>query len=313
LAQINKKNIFLHSLSSFDTNEEVNIILSPELYWVRVFNLPLESSKQVLNVIPSLFEEFIDIANKIFYVKKLSKNRYIAFAYDESTLISTIQNAGLSFENINKIYFSQIEFLDVINSMDTPYIKIDDCLFSLVDDVLVKIPKNIKISRFNNIDIQAVKLSKDSISINATSKYINNKTAIFFSIILATLSFFFLIKTFVHYHIVEEYETKTSQIKNTGNSSLSSLQLKSIIKRYDRTFLEQVKIRGLFEYVLDIKKYFMVQIISISYENKTLQLRLSNNSSDKGLGNKIQKFIDKKYDKSTIKSYEKYFLVEIKL
>ena len=68
-----KLNLFLHSKSSFDILSGVNIILSPEFYWVRVFELPMTSPKEVHSALPSLFEEFIDIEGKDFYVKKMSE------------------------------------------------------------------------------------------------------------------------------------------------------------------------------------------------------------------------------------------------
>jgi len=313
LSPKNSKNFFLHSKSKSTIPEKVNIILSPELYWVRIFVLPMENEKEVLHVMPSLFEEFIDIENKNFYVKKLSTDRYLAFAYDESLIIETIKNANIELGDVNKIYFSQIEFLTMMNSLNTSYIKADDIVFSLVDDILVKIPSNIKINTLHSIDIEKISLSKESISINSHSKYVDNKTSKTLSILFAIVTVLFIVKTFINYQTSEQYAKKVNEIKKSTSASLSNIQLKSITKKYERLFVEQVKIRELFEYVLNIRSIFQVKISSFSFENKTLKIKIDYDSKNSSLESKIQNYLQKKYKKVYIKKRETFFLMEVKL
>jgi len=132
-----KLNLFLHSKSSFDILSGVNIILSPEFYWVRKFDLPMASTKEVLSALPSLFEEFIDVTDKKFYVKKLEDKRYLCFAYDEQNIISGIKNANLSLSQINSIHFAQIELESIVDTSVQVCMKVSGVCLGFSNNILV--------------------------------------------------------------------------------------------------------------------------------------------------------------------------------
>jgi len=83
---------------------------------VKVFDLPINSIKEVKQTLPSLFEDFIDISDKKFYVKKLKDQRYLCFAYNEQKIIDGIKNSNLSLSQVNAICFSQIELEQIVSS-----------------------------------------------------------------------------------------------------------------------------------------------------------------------------------------------------
>ena len=74
--------IFLCSNTKIETSFKVDIILSPEFYWVRIFDIPVKNITQAKNVLPTLFEDIVDSISDLSYqVIKLEDNKYLCFAY----------------------------------------------------------------------------------------------------------------------------------------------------------------------------------------------------------------------------------------
>jgi len=103
------KTLFLTKTSYYECDEKINIILSPELYWVRIFDIPIKNKNDVVKVMPSFFESFLDVDNYKFYVIELEDNKKLCFAYDESLITKTIQDANLTLNQISNIFFAQTE------------------------------------------------------------------------------------------------------------------------------------------------------------------------------------------------------------
>ena len=51
--------IFLSSNTKIYETSKVDIILSPEFYWVRIFEIPVKNTIQAKAVLPTLFEDLL--------------------------------------------------------------------------------------------------------------------------------------------------------------------------------------------------------------------------------------------------------------
>jgi len=78
--------IFLQKNKSYTINDTINLILSPEFYWVRIFDIPVDSKKEALATLPNLFEDFIVMVGYKFFLQKLSKHNYFGLTYNESEI-----------------------------------------------------------------------------------------------------------------------------------------------------------------------------------------------------------------------------------
>ena len=258
-----------------------------------------------------MFEEFIDITHLKFYTTKISPNRYLCFAYEEKKIIDTIKKSGLALEQVQKVYFSQVELLSIIESLNSKYIKVDNITLSFINDILVKIPNNIKVNMSNVINIEDIILSKESISLNTDSKYIDNKTSIILSLILFAMSILFLIKIIINMDVINQYEEKTKII--TSKENLSFIQLKSISKKYDKQNKSQEKIRELLFYVLDMGMSIDMKIVLLNFGNNKLQLKIENNKIKKNHISKIKKYINNRYKIDNIRSDSRHIVIEVSI
>ena len=259
------KILFLTRTSTFSYDEKVDVILSPELYWVRVFDIPIPNKKEALSVVPTFFEEFFDIENYKFYAIKQGDNKYLCFAYEESKVIEAIENANLTLNQVSSIYFAQNEFTDLSS------IKMEDEYFGYQDDILIKFPSLfVNEDDFEKIDISNLSTSKDYISINYTSKYIDNSSLYLISAMILVISIFNFMK--IYTLNVEEnlILTKQEQVKKEFKVPSTMIQAKSIIRTLKIKSKKQIKLREALEYIFEFSKAVKGKIQRIDYRNDNL-------------------------------------------
>ena len=145
---------------SVDKTVSFNLILSPEFYWSKIFDIPLKNLKDVYKVIPSYFEDIIDISCYKFYVLPY-KEKYLAIAYDEEKILHTLKTSNISLSSIKKIYFAQIEFLDT-NFSYVPF-EYDSKGYGYINDIFVQVPKQF-ITTPKTLDLQNIYHQKIAIS-----------------------------------------------------------------------------------------------------------------------------------------------------
>jgi hypothetical protein len=266
--------------------------------------LPLESTKQVLEALPSLFEEFIDIRSLKFYTKKISKNSYLSFAYDEDKIIKSIKSSKLVLGQINKIYFGQIELEKIFKDSKQLSVKLDNISLSYINDILVKIPDTLSLNTVHTIDISNIELSNDNIIIDSSSKYISGLNALILSVILIISSLLVFTKVFINEQIISEYSNKTYNIKKQNSLPLSTIQTKSIIKTYKKNIKIQIAIRKGFEYILNIRKDLGATLVSVSFKNNKFECKFKN-ISDK----RLKRYINKNYKTDKMKQQNETIIV----
>ena len=299
------KTIFLQKDIKFtiDTNEYVNIILSPEFYWVRIFDIPITSQKEAFRALPNLFEEFFNTDGYRFYIKKLEDNKYLSFAYSEEEIKSAIKNAGLLIKQVLNIYFAQNE----LNQY--PLFKVENRAFGYQDGILVKIPPNLSNGmELQSVDFETIKLSKHSFLINNSSKYIDNKSAYILSAIFILFSLVIFLKLFIIKNETNNYPKQIENIKKEYNLMPTLFQTNSMIKEYIKVENNYKKFRQALEYLIDFKKSFDGILGKIEFKNRVLIIEYLEASKIK-----VEKFVKKKYKNVLVEKLENKIRVRVKL
>lgn len=264
--------------------------MSPEYYWSRVFEFPLNSKKEVLRVLPNEFDEYIDIEDASYYVQKLQGQKYLCFAYDESKIIEAIKNSGLKLTQVNNIHFGQIEFGDIVEGLGQSCMKVDNVCLSFIDGKLVQIPLMLQVDIENNIDIQNIKLSKESISLNSSSKYIQTDTAYKLTAVFVLFSLFTFVKVIDNKFSASEYETKIENIKTSFDMPATTIQTKSIMRKLQKISTTQNHLRETASYIFDLKRKTGGTILSLDIKDKNIKLKVKDTKAKK-----LTNYLEKKY------------------
>lgn len=301
------QSLLLHSNSKFNLQENVNVILSPEYYWVKIFELPLKSIKAVKSTLPSLFEDFIDISNKKYFVQKLENQQYLCMAYDEVEILDAIRKSNLSIAQINGIYFSQIEFKSFIDTTNNSCLKVSDICLGYSDGILVQIPLQLGTTINNSIDISNLKVTGNSINVSNSSKYISKKNIFMFSFLTLVFSILILSKYTINKMEITNIDESISSIRSQYNMPTSLLQTRSIIKTYKGIHKKQTKIRDAYEYIFSFQTN-SGYILSSSYRNSMMNFVFVNTNE-----NRLKQYIAKKYKNLTLNKKGNLIYIGFKL
>jgi hypothetical protein len=265
------KKVFLCKDTIIDTQDKVDIIISPELYWVRIFDIPVKSITQARHVLPTLFEDILENVRELSYqVQKLPDDKFLCFAYENKKVFDAIKNSGVNLSLVNSVYFAQNECKEI------PQFKCENKAFSYTKDgVLVKIPSALlSEDKDINEEIQNITL-------------LNTKQI--YMIIAASLIF-----TFINIFKISDYNTEISKIEDkietlkTSNKMPSSmLQLNSIVNTYKKDAKLEIKKRELIDYIFKNKEF---NLLNLSLEKNVLEVNLIDSNKAK-----VDDYISKKY------------------
>jgi len=301
------ENLFLQKGDEpIQIDSNVNIILSPEYYWVREFDVLIDSKKDALLALPALFEDYIDNTTHIYkyFIIKLEKHKYLGFAYDEEYIKIALKDRGINLRKIVAIYFGQNEFR-TFSSNDI--FSISNVQYSYQNDILVKIPDIFRIEESVSIDLSSLELSKNYFSINNYSKYISNKSAYYLSFLFIILAIAIFSKSFYLQKNNTEILSKIDEIKIEKKLPQTLFQTKAIISELEHNEKKYLIIRKLLADILNIKSYDNnATLVSFDLNGQRMNVVYKNGNSTK-----IKTYFQKEYKNTQVKISGENIIVEI--
>lgn len=280
----NKKKVFLSTNTKISSTKKVNIILSPELYWVRIFDIPVKNITNARHVLPTLFEDILTNVSELSYqVVKLEENKYLCFAYVNKTIYEAIKKSGIALSLVENVYFAQNECVNLKEfTFDNK-----NFIYS-PDNILIKVPKIMLSDPIDlNENINQIELSSHKIDIKLYNNVLSSKQIYSILAIILCICIINIYKVF-------DYKTQSSKLDNQieiekkkSNLPSSMLQTNSILSKYKSIENEDIKKRVFLEYLLSNKTFKINKI----YLNKDMFF-ITFNSSDKL---RLENYISKKY------------------
>ena len=260
--------IFLDSNSKkFDITENVNVILSPSLYWVKKVSLPVKYLRDAKALLPSLFEDVLPKGNFSYFAYKKGEDFFI-FAYEDKLILDTLKEKGISSTQFKNIYFAQRELSNIQNPL-----KLDGKLsIYSKDDVLVLLPSG-WMEAEEDINVSNLTLSKNYVVLNQFGHVAYKKSIYMLMSIFALLSVFLSIE----YFIVEHKRAKTMELKDElfKNNALKATMIenRALLKQYTKIHDKQMKFRKYCGNILSTRLTKEQKISYIEIKNKKLIVR----------------------------------------
>ncbi len=269
-------------ISNFSSN--IDIIISPEFYWVRKFEIPVKTETQARHVLPTLFEDVIDnILILSYQVIKLGDNIFLCFAYNNKKIFEAIKASNIPISNISSIYFAQNE------CKGFPTFKVDNVKFMYTDeDILVKVPSKLlgKVIELNKV-LNKIKVSSHKVQMKLYNDVINSKYYYALFVIFCVLILLNSVQYFNYSNEIKKIEKSIEKSRKIATLPSSMLQANAILSKYDKSIKKELKKRDAIEYILTNSKF---DLKSLSIKNEIINLEyLSVNK------NEVDKFIGKKY------------------
>lgn len=285
----NKKNqkLFLSKVSTFNIDSKVDLILSPEFYWVRNFDIPVKTKNEALDVLPTLFEDILPTGEFSYHVVKTDDKKYLCFAYENNSILEYIKKSNLNLSQICNIYFAQTEFKD-INS----FISKEDAFTYSPEDILIKVPKFYVTTTLDIQDkLKEHKLSSNKINIKFYSSVISSKYIYSFISIFAILITLNIFKYAIYDKNISILEVKSAQIKKSYKMPSSMLETNSIVSKMKSKVKNATALRDSLSYIFDYKKGSIKgKINKINFSANNIKLELYDVNY-----NQVKRYLEKRF------------------
>jgi hypothetical protein len=242
-------------------NEPVNVILSPQYYWIKKIDIPIKSLKDAKKLSKTLFK--LD-ENYIYDAFKLD-DKYFAYAIKKDLQIN------IDKKYINSVRLAQTELYDYdkINVSDKYSIqKIDDLLFCF--------PYTEDAPNIESI-IDNLQLSKNTVNLYNRIN-IDKSILIYSSIVLIFLNFIFIAEFIQNKKALNTLETKKAYFIKEHHLPKTSFQLKSILNELKNEDKIQRKIRKGLEFITKTPLNKGEKFLKLSYDkNFNVEIKTEKN------------------------------------
>lgn len=267
--------IFLDPHSkSYSIDGDVNVILSPSLYWVKKVSLPVKYLRDVKPLLPSLFEDTLPEGDYSYNAYK-SDDSFFIFAYNDKEIIDMLSEKGISFAQIRNVYFAQSE-LSGINGA----VKINETQSIYVKDEIVVLVPCCWIEESGDLDISSLNLSKHYIRLQQFGHIVNNRA--FYKII--SIFIWLIVIVAGEYFITLGKISTTSESRDElfSKNGLKSTMIenRSMLKSRSELHDTQTKLREYMHYILDLKLKAEERISFLSLDNGKIIVEFSAIKSD---------------------------------
>ncbi len=294
------RKIFLSSNTKIYETSKVDIILSPEFYWVRIFEIPVKNTTQAKAVLPTLFEDLLlKVTDLSYQVIKLEENKYLCFAYINKKIFEAIKNSGINLSLVNGVYFAQNECKEF-----RQFCVEDKSFLYTNDEILVKVPNEVLSQKVEiNEFLQNINLSSNKVDIKLYNNFLNQKQIYILMVVCLVVSFVNFSKYFSYSNEISKENEKIEEIKKANNLPSSMIQVDSIVNSNKKIAQNEIKKREALEYILSNGNF---EIKSLELQNDELSINFLNVDKQK-----IEEFISLKY--KIISSNSQNLILNIKV
>jgi len=260
--KVDKKTIFLDPHTKVVVSDEkLNIILSPSLYWVKKITLPLKYARDAKKLLPSLFEDVLPEGTYSYSVYKQDEYFFI-FAYEDKAILDLLQSSGVASANISSVRFAQSELYTLEGA-----IKINETQSIYVKDSVVTLVPCCWIEESGDLDLTDMKLSKHTITLAQFGHIVDNKSLMSIGAILSVFIVLIWVELFIVKQNISQIELESSEVFAKHKLKPTMFQNKSLLKKYRAIHKNQTSLRE--EFSASMKKS---EITKITYKDKKLKV-----------------------------------------
>lgn len=305
----NIRRVFLHKNSSkLLQKEKVDIVLSPTLYWVRFFDIPVKNELKALEVTPTLFEDILDESSHFSYhVQKVGESRYLCFAYNEKEILELISNIKIPITLVNNIYFAQNEFKKY-NGFSNKSEK-----FTYINDLLIKVPNKLNLNLSFDYKVESclknLVFSDNTVSIKKYSSFLSLKNSYILSSFLIAFICLFVTEIFIKNSYISQNNSKVVELKKINRLPISMIRTEAILKEYRSSSKNQIRIREFISYIAAYKDYSSSMVVeNITFNNNIFKMNIKNIDSDN-----FKSYLNKKAKVLGFKTINNISIIEVKI
>ena len=247
--------------------QEYAVILSPTLYWVKKFSIPVRSSKEAQKLLPSLFEEFLP-EGKYEYFGYFQEDSFFGFAYDKEMVVSLLKQKGIELSQVVSVRFAQSEFTE----KDLPYALDEDRVLVLQEGIVIVMP-GFFVNEKKKINLQQLQLSNHTLKkFERYDHLINTKTVLMIALSAVGVLLFNIMAWYETSQTNKEIQMQQAEVFKKYHLLPTKMQNLSLLKKYEKIYQNQKEIRKIFHILFSLNLPKNVLVESITYEKKIMHI-----------------------------------------
>lgn len=267
-----------------DTDEMLDVILTPSFYWVRRIELPVKYMHEVRRLLPSLFEDILP-EGEYSYSAYRDGDAYMIFAYDDKAIIKALNEKAIKTTHINKVYLAQSEFGSTSKAIALG----KDAVMMVRDGVVIKLPASFS-SETKMLDLDRHKFSSHSIPLARYSHIADKKSMTLFASFMLILIISLVAEWSIVYSKINEAERMRDELFETYQLKSTMMQNQAIMDRLEQRYERQSKIRkinaSLFD--LDLKEAEQMRRIDVGVADVKASLVIPSTQRVKAVVDSLQ-------------------------
>ena len=271
-SQFNKKikTIFLdENTSSFVIDGNVNVILSPEYYWIKKVSLPVNTLREVKPLIESLFEGTIPEGVYSYAASKKGDDFYI-FAYEDGVILKALNAVNIKATQVKNVYFAQNEF----SHSDGGIAMNETTSMYMENDLLIVVP-SAWLSNSVVVDTDTITLSKNKIALKQFGNSIANKSLYTLGILFSVLIILTGIEYFVTTNNLNLKMQEREKLLQMNGLKPTMMQNRAMLSELNVLYTSQMKLRKHIGFFLGLKLEKEEKISSLIVKSKKLLIEIS--------------------------------------
>jgi len=253
----------------YDRTQKVNIVLSPALYWVKKIELPVKYVREVIKLLPSIFEDLLPDGNYSYSAYK-SGDAFFVFAYEDKKILEHLSKNEINRADILSIHFAQSELSSIEQALSVNQTQ----SLILKEELLVLVP-TVWLEEVKALDLSEVKLSKHKINLQQYSHIVDKKSLYKIGAMLVVLMLIIIAEIFITSQKVEEVTILKDELFSKYKLQQTMIQNRSTLSKYDKIHQTQTKLREYISYFLTIKLKKGQKITNLEYKKQTLYVSIS--------------------------------------
>ncbi|MGE4419524.1 MAG: hypothetical protein AB7D38_06795 [Sulfurimonas sp.] len=254
------------SLEPKNTEQNVNIILSPSFYWVKKIFLPLKRARDVKKLLPSIFEEILPEGNYSYAVYK-KEEYFLAFAYEDREILEFLAKRGISVAHVANICFAQTFFSEA----DLPLRISKERTLVMQDGIVVMVPSSWQISA-KEFSLDDRNFPKQTITLEKFNHIVDKKNIYQIGSLLIFITFLLGIELFMVQQNRDEILSAKESIFSKYNLKPTMMQNESMAKKYSALHEQQMKFRTKIGTIINLQLKPNEKIDSISYKDRSIHV-----------------------------------------
>jgi len=231
MGKSNRKILVYKDMPTITTNEQIDIILTPQFYSFLKEELGIKFAYQAKQIAPSFFDDYLDSTKEYHFFVYKCEEYWCFFAYNIVEIISFLEDKGLKEHQINKIFFAQelAEYMKQAISLG------NSTALKSIDGIVTILPKRVLENEYNyqELDLNSISLN-NGISISSSySSLIPLKQTITITTLLVILGGIFIVEGTQTKNSIQSDKDKLEVLLDK-NPKLSSNRIrKSILQQYE--------------------------------------------------------------------------------